>query len=118
MPEDKIEPVADIPTTLEAIVRLLQAEPKRFLLFGCYWWAVKRILKQHGYTRDNLYLLGSYTDPEAEGHLPAEPDAYLLALAIAEQARNAFHNWGSADVYFPDTHEPYHLYDSDVSFSS
>ena len=39
MPEDKIEPVADIPTTLEAIVRLLQAEPKRFLLFGCYWWS-------------------------------------------------------------------------------
>ena len=118
MAEEKTEPVADVPKTLEGIARMLQAEPVRFMLFGCYWWAVKRMLKEHGFTRDNLCLLGPYTDPEAEGHLPAEPDSYLLALAIEEQQRNAFHNWGSADVYFPDDGDPYHLFDSDIAFQS
>lgn len=110
---DSIKPVADVAKTCESIVRLLQAEPSRYKLFGCFWWAVKRILKQHGYTREHLYLLGPFTDPEAEGQLPAETDAYLLAHAVEEQKRRAFAEWGSGDCYFPDG-EPYRLDDPDA----
>lgn len=112
--ENEIEPVADVPKVCEAIVRLLQADPKRYRQFGCWWWAIKRILKQHGYGPDQLYLLGPYTDPEAEAHLPVETDAVLLALAIQEQERNAIYQWDSADVYYPDSGEAYRLEDQDA----
>lgn len=111
--DDRLQPVPDVPKALEAIVRLLQQEPIRYKLFGIYWWAVKRILKQHGYGPDQLYMLGHYTDPEAEASLPAETDEYLLVLAIREQQERAFSEWGSGDCYTPDG-EPYHLEDQDA----
>jgi len=114
--DDRIQPIPDVPRALEAILQMLQAEPQRYKHYGCYWWAVKRMLKQHGYTQANLYLLGSSTDPEAEAHLPAETDEYLLAHAIEEQKRRAFSEWDSSDCYYPDTGEPYVLFDQDAGF--
>lgn len=112
--EEQISPVGDVPKVCESIVRLLQADPIRYRQFGCFWWGVKRILKQHGYGQDQLFLLGPYTDPEAESHLPIETDAVMLAMAIQEQQRNAFMQWDSADCYLPDSGEPYHLQDNDA----
>jgi len=112
--EDPIEPVPDVDTVLEAIVQLLQEEPRRYRDFGVYWWAVKRLLKEHGYGPDQLYLLGAYTDLEAEAHLPAETDAALLAEAIHEQQYRATFEPNSPDAYYHDSGEPYHLYDDDA----
>ncbi len=113
-PEDeRLRPVADVPKTLATILGMLQAEPLRYRHFGVYWWAVKRMLKQHAYGPEQLYFLGSYTDPEAELRLPSTTDAYLLALAIDEQKHRAQSEWDSPDCYFPDG-EPYQLFDADV----
>ena len=114
MADDSIQPIPDLPTALRNVVQLLQTDPKVYRSFGCYWWGVKAILKRHGYTKDNLYLLGDYVDEEALSHLPAEPDEYLLAWALDEHRHNMTQNLGSADVYFPDDGEPYHLQDPDT----
>ena len=112
--DDSIEPVGDIDRVLEAIVQMLQAEPRRYRDYGCFWWGIKRILKEHGYGPDQLYLLGSCTDLEAESHLPAEPDAALLAEAIREQQYRAAFEPYSPDCYYPDDGSPYHLVDDDA----
>jgi hypothetical protein len=114
MDDETISPVPNVDRVLEAILQMLQAEPRRYRDFGVYWWAVKRILKEHGYGPDQLYLLGPFTDPEAESHLPVETDAYLLAEAIHEQQYRATFEFNSPDCYYPDTGEPYHLYDEDA----
>jgi|GEM_PF-2471552 len=116
MADDRLQPVADIEGVCRTLVQMLQAEPRRYYLFGCYWWAVKRMLKQHGYGAAQCYILGASTDPEAEAHLPVTTDDYLLAYAIEEQKARAFGNWGDPDCTYPDTGEPYHLFDEDAGF--
>lgn len=112
--DEQVEPVADVPKVCEAIVRLLQADPRRYRQFGVFWYGIKNILKRNGYTREQFYGLGHYTDVEAESHLPITTDAHLLALAIVEQQRRAAFEWDSSWCEFPDTGETHQLFDEDI----
>lgn len=72
---------------------LLAEDPRRYRLFGVYWYFVKALLKRY-FTRDELYLLGSYEDPEIIAAMPPDvvtlPD--LLAAAALEYRQNAAFN--------------------------
>ena len=42
----------DIQDALRNVVQQLQTEPKRYKLFGVYWWALKTLIRRAGYGRD------------------------------------------------------------------
>jgi hypothetical protein len=88
----------DPKTFAASTLQLLQQDPRRYRNFGCYWWLVKALLKQF-YTRDNLHLLGDYSDPEAMERMPAHTDLQeALAAAINEYQANASYGAGAVEV--------------------
>lgn len=89
-----IDPKAFAASTLQ----LLQQDPRRYVLFGVYWYLVKQVLRKF-YTRDNLHLLGDHVDADVVARMPAHtslPEA--LAGAIEEYRKNASFNLGSNEV--------------------
>lgn len=88
----------DPKTFAASTLQLLQDDPRRYRLFGAYWYLVKQVLKKF-YTRDNLHLLGDYIDPAAIDRMPQHADLQeALAAAIEEYRKNASFNLGSAEV--------------------
>ncbi len=116
MTDNHIEPVPDLQRALENILQVLQTTPKQYRNFGPYWWAVKAMLKRHGYTKEHFYGLGDSVDREALSRIEAGPDAFVLANALDFYQYHASYNLGSPDTYFPDDGEPYHVADEDIGF--
>lgn len=88
----------DPKTFAASTLQLLQDDPRRYRLFGAYWYLVKQVLKKF-YTRDNLHLLGDYIDPAVIERMPQHADLQeALAAAIEEYRKNASFNLGSAEV--------------------
>jgi len=83
----------DPKTFAASTLQLLQLDPRRYKLFGVYWYVVKSVLKQY-YTRDNLHLLGDYMDSRVlEERMPAHADLQeYLAAATEEYRQNASFN--------------------------
>ena len=79
----------DVSRVLRNALQLLQKEPRRYKLFGVWWWAIKVRLQQAGYTSANLYLLGSYIDAESAALMPSASLVDMLRAAFAEYACNA-----------------------------
>lgn len=79
-------------------LQLLQADPSRYRNFGMYWYLIKELLKRY-YTRDDLFLLGDYTDKSVTDRMPAGQSLYdALTAALAEYQWNATYNLGRATV--------------------
>lgn len=88
----------DPKTFAASTLQLLQDDPRRYRLFGAYWYLVKQVLKRF-YTRDNLHLLGDHVDPAVIERMPDHADLQeALAAAIEEYRKNASFNLGSAEV--------------------
>lgn len=97
----------------ESTLQLLQQDPRRYRLFGVWWYLVKEVLKRF-YTRENLHLLGDYRDPAVVERMP--PVASLeeaLQAAVEEYRQNAVLNMGRNEVEAPDG-EVFILYDPDA----
>lgn len=75
-------------------VAILQKEPLYYRNFGVWWWHIKAELKRNGYGADQLFHLGSFTDPSVshyyEGMSTVERDneAYEVQYANALNFRN------------------------------
>lgn len=95
------------------IVQQLQVDPGRYKLFGIYWWPVKALLKRAGYGPDQLYMLGSYQDPETAALVPAMTLAETLKAAFLEYGQNARYPRESGHVEGPDG-EVVVIYDEDA----
>ena len=52
-----------VDTALRNTLQHLQQDPRRYKLFGIYWWPMKDFLKAAGYGPDQLYMLGDYREP-------------------------------------------------------
>lgn len=115
MADDTIEPIVDLAGALRNVVLLLQVDPRQYRHFGAYWWAVKGMLKRHGYTTDHFYGLGQFVDHEALSHVEPGPDALVLARACDFYQYHAVFFHGDPVTYYPDTGEPYTLCDPDVN---
>lgn len=88
----------DPKTFAASTLQLLQQDPRRYRLFGVYWYLVKRVLLKF-YTRDNLHLLGDHVDPDVTARMPPHVDLQeALAAAIEEYRKNASFNLGSNEV--------------------
>jgi hypothetical protein len=46
-----------VDTALRNTLQQLQQDPRRYKLFGVYWWPVKEQLKLAGYGPDQLYMI-------------------------------------------------------------
>lgn len=88
----------DPKTFATSTLQLLQDDPRRYVLFGAYWYLVKALLKKF-YTRDNLHLLGDHVDIDVAARVPHHENLQeALDGAIAEYRKNAQFNMGSNDV--------------------
>lgn len=88
----------DPKTFAASTLQLLQQDPRRYRLFGAYWYLVKQVLKKF-YTRDNLHLLGDHIDADAVARMPHHADLNeALAGAVDEYRKNANFNMGSNEV--------------------
>lgn len=67
---------------------LLQQDPRRYRNFGVYWYFIKALMKRY-YSRDQLYLLGDYDDPDAASRMPDVPADEVLTAALEEYGQNA-----------------------------
>lgn len=102
----------DIENAMRNVLQMLQTEPARYKNFGIYWWPIKALLRRY-YNRDNLYLLGSYEDPDGAARVPKVGLQEMLQLAFEEYQQNARYGLGSGQV--TDTEgEPYTIYDQDA----
>lgn len=92
---------------------MLDDNVKYYRNFGVYWYFVKAFMKKY-YTKDNLYLLGDFEQPEVVGRMPKYDnfeDAMHDALMFAQA--NQMHNMGSPTSIAPDD-EPVTLFDEDA----
>lgn len=88
----------DPKTFAASTLQLLQDDPRRYRLFGAYWYLVKMVLKKF-YTQDNLALLGDHVDHSVVERMP--PHTSLVEAiegAIEEYRQNAAFNMGRSDV--------------------
>jgi hypothetical protein len=91
----------DPKTFAASTLQLLQDDPRRYRLFGPYWYLVKAVLKKF-YTRDNLHLLGDHVDADVVARMPEHaslPEA--IAAAVEVYRTNASFNLGSNQVEDP-----------------
>lgn len=95
-------------------LQLLQDDPRRYHLFGVYWYLVKAVLKKF-YTRDNLHLLGDNVDQDVAARMPEHATLQeALAAAIEEYRHNASFNLGRTDVEDPTGGGTVSVIDSDA----
>lgn len=88
----------DPKTFAASTLQLLQQDPRRYVLFGVYWYLVKRVLLKF-YTRDNLHLLGDHVDQDVVQRMPPHADLQeALAAAVEEYRKNASFNLGGNEV--------------------
>lgn len=93
--------------------KLLDEDPKRYRNFGVYWFFIKALLKKF-YDRDQMPILGPYSDPDVVAAMPqftSLDDA--LKAAAEEYGRNAMFNLGRATVIGPGGEE-ITIFDNDV----
>lgn len=95
------------------IRKILDNNIKAYRNFGVYWYFVKALLK-HYYTKDNLYFLGDFEQPDVVARMP-EYDNFEEAMhdALLTSRANWENNMGSATSIAPDD-EPVTLFDEDV----
>jgi len=100
-------------TFAASTLQLLQQDPRRYFLFGVYWFFVKALLRRY-YTRDNLHLLGEYMDPDCMARMPEHATLQeALAAAVEEYRQNAAFNLGRAEVEDPTGGGLFVLHDED-----
>lgn len=103
----------DIEKAMRNTLAVLQADPARYRNFGVYWWPVKALLRRY-YTKDNLYLLGTYEDPDGASRVPRVGLQEMLELAFEEYEKNARLGMGGNQVEDADG-ESYMIYDQDAA---
>lgn len=104
----------DPKTFAASTLHLLQQDPRRYRLFGVYWYLVKRVLLKF-YTRDNLHLLGDYVDADVTARMPGHADLQeALVAAVEEYRKNASFNLGSNEVEDPTGGGTFRLVDPDA----
>ena len=104
----------DPQTFAASTLQLLQQDPRRYVLFGVYWYLVKRVLLKF-YTRDNLHLLGDHIDQDVVQRMPEHADLQeALVAAVAEYRKNASFNLGSNEVEDLAGGGTFHLVDPDA----
>jgi hypothetical protein len=103
----------DMPTALRNILQQLQQDPRRYKLFGIYWWPTKALLKRHGYGPAELYMLGPYLDQTTAALVPKMGLEETLRTALEEYGRNATFPHPGGMVEDPDG-EMVILYDEDA----
>lgn len=102
----------DVRETLRNILLILQQDPIKYRCFGIWWWPVKALLRKFC-GRRQLYLLGSYEDPDGAARVPALPLHDTLRAALEEYALNLRYNLGRSEVQDRDG-APYTLIDPDA----
>lgn len=95
-------PTMDVHAALRNVLSQLQVEPRRYKLFGVYWWPVKALLKRSGYGPDQLGLLGAYQDPETAAMVPPAGLVETLRAAFLEYQANARYPRPDGRVENPD----------------
>jgi hypothetical protein len=105
----------NVENALRNALQQLQEEPGRYKLFGVWWWAMKAMLKRAGYGPDQLYMLGSYTDPETAAMVPAASLNETLEAAFGEYRHNAMFPHTAGQVENPDG-ELVTIFDADAGF--
>lgn len=87
----------DVPQAMKNVLMFLQRDPRNYKKFGIYWWAVKDQLKQAGYTRHDIYLLGRYRDDAQAARIPPGDVQTTLRRAFSEFRFNSgFPRWSGA----------------------
>ena len=85
----------DPKTFAASTLQLLQDDPRRYRLFGAYWYLVKAVLKKF-YTSDNLHLLGDHVDRDAVERMPQHTDLQsALAAAVENIAKMPASTWAA-----------------------
>jgi hypothetical protein len=92
----------DVQKALRNVMQQLQREPRRYRLFGIYWWPIKAQLKQAGYGLEQLFMLGSYQDADTAALVPAMGLTATLRTAFEEYGRNASYPHPDRRVETPD----------------
>jgi len=86
--DDTGEPI-DLAAAFRNIVQVLQVNPRDYRKFGVWWWPVKALLRRAGYDRHQLYMLGTYQDPETAAMVPKAGLQATMRSALAEYVFNS-----------------------------
>ena len=102
-----------VDTALRNTLQHLQQDPRRYKLFGIYWWPMKAFLKRDGYGPDQLYMLGDYRDAITADLVPAMGQEETMRAAFQEYRQNACYPHAGGMVEDPDG-QMVMIYDEDA----
>lgn len=91
-----------------AIAARLHANPKDYVSFGAYWWAVKDVLRRHG------EHFGDEDDARAREAYAAKDDETLLLAAEAYREAYFAHYFAGNRAFTLANGQEYTLYDADM----
>ena len=91
-----------VDTALRNTLQHLQQDPRRYKLFGIYWWPMKAFLKAAGYGPDQLYMLKDYRDAITVALVPEMGQEETMSAAFKEYGFNARYPRAGGMVEDPD----------------
>lgn len=99
---------------LQNIVAVLQRNPLYYRHFGVYWFRLKQMLKDAGFGRQHLPILGDYTDESLLHRFDGMADDVFFREACKDQALNLRFNHMSSWQVDPEDGQSVHIFDEDL----
>ena len=103
----------DLPQATEGIAQLLLKDPTNYLLFGAYWWAVKKMLKK--YTNYKEWFTGDYMDEITLNRAWNKTELATMSASLYYQQEQIMRT-PSHYVLIDGEEQSYTLYDNDAGF--
>jgi len=105
--------VSDLPRLAEGVAKMLRADATNYQLYGAYWWAIKKLLKQHIKTND--WFVGDYMDDMTYQRAWHDTELITVSAGVNYQLEQIMIT-PSHSVIIDDTIQSYTLYDEDAGF--
>ena len=95
------------------VVSIIQREPMFYRNFGPWWWHVKSELKRNGFDKEQLSILGDYTDESVDYIYSGLSTKQKDDDAFEHQWNHTFHKYNNNTSFTPDG-EVYQVLDQDA----
>lgn len=103
----------DLPKAARGVASLLLKDSRNYLLFGPYWWAVKKLIKKHTILKE--WFTGDYMDEMTYNRAWHGTELKTISAAMFYQQEQIMIS-SSHSVIIDGEDQSYTLFDEDAGF--